>query len=224
MKNQGRRIYLLLEGGGDEQRQGHATLAEIRGVARMQKVRGAVLTNAENGAVKLGEGKGAIIMSNKAAVHLSDHVQELVMGGASLASALVNVNKVVRVKHSAHFPVPGTFLDQSTLLCVGCALLCVTIPLLCVHASAEQRMGVIPIRHIEIIDALDHQVRASVLTRSVREEPSPTQRLGPSPHSQHFRQQTRTDDDNDDDHYGGKAIDVGGGACAIGNAATMTAR
>ena len=34
------------------------TLAEIRGVARMQKIMGAGLTNAENGAVEAGGGRG----------------------------------------------------------------------------------------------------------------------------------------------------------------------
>jgi hypothetical protein len=41
-----------------EQRQGHATLAEIGGVARMRRIRGARLTDAENGAVKAGGGGG----------------------------------------------------------------------------------------------------------------------------------------------------------------------
>ncbi len=42
-----------------EQRQGHTTLAEIGGVARMRRIRGAGLIDAENGAVKTRGGGGA---------------------------------------------------------------------------------------------------------------------------------------------------------------------
>ena len=37
------------------------TLAEIRGVKRMQKIRGAALTVGENGAVEVGGGGGRLI-------------------------------------------------------------------------------------------------------------------------------------------------------------------
>jgi len=41
-----------------EWRRGHAMLAEIGGMARMQRIRGAGLTDAENGAIEAGGGGG----------------------------------------------------------------------------------------------------------------------------------------------------------------------